>query len=274
LNHPDSQSNVLIVADRPADLSRLDASLRGCGFTVWLASGPDEALDVLRSASGRIGLALLALSPLAAEALAKALCDARPGLLYSVLDPAAPPGEYLSFGRRVEDLLPPSAPVPPGPGEEISPGFPLPEPGSSPGSGPREQPQRAKDQVKAEGIPPDATPAAGGPAPGRRRMFSRRRGRRARPRLGAGFLVCRKGGAGRNLALALLDVSADGARLQLSESLPAGTEVSLTLPGPDRPLQFSAVVVWSRAGPDGNYLAGLMLADSIAPDDLEWLTRR
>jgi hypothetical protein len=95
LRQPDSLPNVLVVADMPADLTRMTALLRGGGFAVWPTSCPGQALDILREHADRIGLALLGLRRPDADvlSLARTLCEARPGLLCCVLGENAGAGD-------------------------------------------------------------------------------------------------------------------------------------------------------------------------------------
>jgi hypothetical protein len=105
------------------------------------------------------------------------------------------------------------------------------------------------------------------------RVGGRRRSQRSRPRLGI-FSTCRKAGAGRNLALEILDVSAEGVRLRLSEPVKKGEGVTLALPGPPGPnLECPGAVAWWARAADGTYIAGIRLHQRLSGDALARLTR-
>jgi hypothetical protein len=84
-----------------------------------------------------------------------------------------------------------------------------------------------------------------------------------RPPRGRVKVVCQRGALelGANLALAVLDVSETGVRLQLKEGLRPGQEVSITLEGPcsPRPVRRVGRVVWSVPSADGTHCAGVSL---------------
>ena len=103
----------------------------------------------------------------------------------------------------------------------------------------------------------------------------RRRSPRVRPRLGL-FSTCRRGtaGPGRNLALSVLDLSAEGVRLRLSEPVKKGEAVQLALPGPPgQAVECHATVVWSLRAADGSFLAGVRLHERLPDDVLARLTQ-
>lgn len=92
--------------------------------------------------------------------------------------------------------------------------------------------------------------------PGRNRRLDRRRPPRGRIRV-----ICQRGSMelGRNLGLSVLDLSETGARLLLSESCPAGQEVSITLESMAcvRPVKRVGKVAWCLATQDGTFAAGV-----------------
>jgi hypothetical protein len=61
-----------------------------------------------------------------------------------------------------------------------------------------------------------------------------------------------------NMALAVLDISADGLRLLVKSPLVKGQKIEVDLEGIGycQPLKFSAEVVWSLPTADGNYCIG------------------
>jgi hypothetical protein len=72
---------------------------------------------------------------------------------------------------------------------------------------------------------------------------------------------CLKGswGLGASIALALLDVSTEGARLVVTAPLGSGQEITLSLEGPwhVRPLTVGARVRWCTALADGTHCIGV-----------------
>jgi hypothetical protein len=79
---------------------------------------------------------------------------------------------------------------------------------------------------------------------------------------------------GRNLALEILDVSAEGIRLRLSEPVQKGEGVSLAVPGPRGLIVdcTGSVVWWARAA-DGTYIAGISLDERLSDHALARLSR-
>jgi hypothetical protein len=87
----------------------------------------------------------------------------------------------------------------------------------------------------------------------------RRRSSRKPPRAGA-EVACRPEPVtiGPNLALAVLDLSADGIRLLVKAPLETGQKIEVDLEGIGycRPLKLAAEVVWSLPTADGNWCVG------------------
>jgi hypothetical protein len=87
----------------------------------------------------------------------------------------------------------------------------------------------------------------------------RRRSRRQRPRAST-EVTCRPNTliVGANLALSVLDISADGIRLLVNSPLQKGQKIEVDLEGIGycRPLKLAAEVVWSLATADGNWCVG------------------
>jgi hypothetical protein len=87
----------------------------------------------------------------------------------------------------------------------------------------------------------------------------RRRARRQRPKATT-EVTCRAGAVrvGANLALAILDISADGIRMVVRSSLDKGQKIEVDLEGIGycRPLKLDAEVVWALATADGNGCVG------------------
>jgi hypothetical protein len=71
----------------------------------------------------------------------------------------------------------------------------------------------------------------------------------------------------------MLDVSADGIRLRLSEPVHPDEELTLALPGPPgRAPRYLGTVVWSACAADGSYLVGVRLHERLSEDDLARLS--
>src|SRR5262245_26842480 len=89
--------------------------------------------------------------------------------------------------------------------------------------------------------------------------------------------TCRRGvlGLGPNLALAILDVSETGIRLQVREPFEAGEQCEIGLEGIThaRPLVLPATVVWCLATADGNYCIGARLQRPLTYRELHTLAR-
>jgi hypothetical protein len=87
----------------------------------------------------------------------------------------------------------------------------------------------------------------------------RRRSRRQRPKAST-EVACRPETliVGANLALTVLDLSADGIRLLVKASLEKGQKIEVDLEGIgySRPIQLAAEVVWSLPTADGNWCVG------------------
>jgi hypothetical protein len=90
-------------------------------------------------------------------------------------------------------------------------------------------------------------------------------------------VACYKGslGLGRNIALAIHNVSEEGACITLSELLPVGQEVELHLESIHhrRPVKVQARVVWSSTGENGTHLAGLQFQKVLPFQDLQALSQ-
>ncbi len=89
-------------------------------------------------------------------------------------------------------------------------------------------------------------------------------------------VTCQKGalGLGPNLALALLDLSENGARLMVKEALAPGQEVELGFLGPchSRPLRHLASVIWCVPTADNTFCVGARLEKSVSWADLQSLS--
>jgi hypothetical protein len=87
----------------------------------------------------------------------------------------------------------------------------------------------------------------------------RRRSRRQRPKPST-EVACRSETRiiGPDVALAVLDISADGIRLKVNAPLEEGQRIEVDLEGIGycRPLQLSAEVVWALETADGNWCIG------------------
>lgn len=82
-------------------------------------------------------------------------------------------------------------------------------------------------------------------------------------------------GSGPDLAVRVLDVSASGAKIVLTEPLPVGHAVGLALYGPHLlPIAGEARVVWVRdADEHGHFVTGVELTIAATPEHLAALTR-
>ena len=87
----------------------------------------------------------------------------------------------------------------------------------------------------------------------------RRRSRRQRPKPST-EIACRPQTVivGPDVAVAVLDISADGIRLMVNAPLEKGQRIEVDLEGIGycRPLQLSAEVIWSLETADGNWCIG------------------
>ncbi len=87
----------------------------------------------------------------------------------------------------------------------------------------------------------------------------RRRSQRKRPQANVD-VACRPDTVivGPNLAVSVLDLSADGIRLIVKSPLGTGQKIEVDLEGIgySRPLKLSAEVVWSLQAADGNWCVG------------------
>src|SRR5207248_9334905 len=77
-------------------------------------------------------------------------------------------------------------------------------------------------------------------------------------------------GLGPNLATAVLDVSATGARLVLNEGLPAGHVLGVALYGMNSllPMACTATVVWSRQAGPGAFITGVNFSKTAGEENL------
>jgi hypothetical protein len=87
--------------------------------------------------------------------------------------------------------------------------------------------------------------------------------------------ICRKGtlDMGRNIAVALLDVSETGLRLVVGEQLAVNQEVSIALETPShaRPLRITGKVVWCLPMADNNFCLGIRFNQCLAYLDISKL---
>src|SRR5262249_32596712 len=101
-----------------------------------------------------------------------------------------------------------------------------------------------------------------------------RRRRPRRPARGGSWVACRKGGAGPDVALSLIDVSGSGVRLLASIRLEAGEKVALALHarGEPSPVKRWAPVRWCVRTNDWSYCAGVELDQQLSGSEVEVLT--
>jgi hypothetical protein len=103
----------------------------------------------------------------------------------------------------------------------------------------------------------------------------RRIARRRKPKNSA-KVVCLKGsfGLGRNLAVAVLDVSETGIRLVVKEALPVNQEIEITLESIScpRPVKQIARVVWCVATADSNWCIGAHFDKLLRFNELQGLS--
>jgi hypothetical protein len=80
---------------------------------------------------------------------------------------------------------------------------------------------------------------------------------------------------GRNLAVAMLDLSESGARLIVKAPVTPGETVELLLSGPGvpKPCRGPGRVVWSVLLPDGTHAIGVALDKRLAYADLQRLAK-
>lgn len=87
----------------------------------------------------------------------------------------------------------------------------------------------------------------------------RRRSRRQRPKPNT-EIACRPQTVivGPDVAVAVLDISADGIRLMVNAPLGKGQRIEVNLEGIgySRPIKLNAEVIWSLATADGNWCIG------------------
>ncbi len=87
----------------------------------------------------------------------------------------------------------------------------------------------------------------------------RRRSRRQHPKAST-EIICRSDAriVGSNMAVSVLDISADGIRLMVNAPLEKGQRIEVDLQGIGycRPLQLTAEVVWSLETADGQWCIG------------------
>lgn len=102
----------------------------------------------------------------------------------------------------------------------------------------------------------------------------RRRLRRKSVKRGTG-LTCRKGalGLGKDLAVALQDLSEEGARLLVKEEFPVGAEVEITLSGVgvQKRIVALATVIWCKAETQ-HFSIGVRFRDRLSYVDFFNLT--
>jgi hypothetical protein len=104
-----------------------------------------------------------------------------------------------------------------------------------------------------------------------------RRLNRRQPPKGSTRATCHRGlfGLGRNIAVAVLDISEYGAQLVVKEPVKKGQAVEVSLEGLGRlrPIKLPAVVVWCVEGADGNHLVGTRFEKALSYADLLALAR-
>jgi hypothetical protein len=105
---------------------------------------------------------------------------------------------------------------------------------------------------------------------------NRRLNRRQVPKCGT-KATCYKGlfGLGRDVAVAVLDMSQYGAQLVVKEAFKPGQPVEIGLEGLGRqqPIKLPAVVVWCLEGADGNHLIGARFERPLTYPDIQALAR-
>ena len=93
------------------------------------------------------------------------------------------------------------------------------------------------------------------------RNGSERRRSRRQPPKPTTEIACRSDTRliGPNMAVSVLDISADGVRLIVNSRLEQGQRIEVDLEGIGycRPLKFSGEVMWSLATADGNWCIGV-----------------
>ncbi|MGL4554194.1 MAG: PilZ domain-containing protein [Gemmataceae bacterium] len=102
-----------------------------------------------------------------------------------------------------------------------------------------------------------------------------RRFRRLSPKGGTWLEAFRDpDGSGPDIAVAVRDVSATGARLVFAERLPPGHSMLVTLNGQSGPLYTGvAVVAWSEQAEDGSFMTGVVFQKPVGRADLAALAR-
>lgn len=79
---------------------------------------------------------------------------------------------------------------------------------------------------------------------------------------------------GPDLAVRVLDLSASGAQLCLSQSVPAGHLLGVALYGPHlAPIAGAARVIWCRDAGDGTFLAGVSFDHEAGEENVAALAR-
>ncbi len=82
------------------------------------------------------------------------------------------------------------------------------------------------------------------------------------------------GGKGPDIAVRVLDISANGARIVLRERLPIGHALGFALYGPHlMPVAGTAVVVWAIDAGDGTFTTGINFQNPAGPDNVAALAR-
>jgi len=119
----------------------------------------------------------------------------------------------------------------------------------------QEDHERARPRTRPHRRPPQPPPIAQG---------SHLRGGVPRPRR-----------PGPNVAVRVLDVSATGACLVLSESFPAGRLIGVALYGTRSllPVACAASVVWSKDAGDGTFVTGVQFAREAGVENLAAVAR-
>jgi hypothetical protein len=74
---------------------------------------------------------------------------------------------------------------------------------------------------------------------------------------------------GPNIAVQVLDISPHGARLALSEALPAGHAMGVAIYGPHlQPVATVGHVVWCRPWGDGTFMVGVEFRSPVGEDNV------
>lgn len=102
-----------------------------------------------------------------------------------------------------------------------------------------------------------------------------RRSRRLSPRYNTRLEAYRSPqAAGPNIAVRVLDISAHGARLALSEALPPGHAMGVAIYGPHlQPVAAVGHVIWCRPADDGTFTVGVEFRSPVGEDNIAALGR-